>query len=164
MNALPAAIVPDAPPQPLRQAALLTRLLAEAMIANVQSTAGLNRSAADALLALSHGATPLRFTQIDDAWRASWRSFELCAQTADRLLALSRHHIERSTLGLARVTDLLLGELAQHNAHRTATLREAFDTLREAQETYLQATELAHRRVLALAAPPTTAVEVIDAH
>jgi hypothetical protein len=144
--------------QPLRQAALLTRLLAEAMIANVQSTAGLNRSAADALLALSHDATPLRFAQIDDAWRASWRSFELCAQTADRLLALSRSHIERSTLGLARVTELLLGELAQNNAGRIDTLREAFDTLREAQEIYLQATEQAHRHVIALAQPTTTEV------
>jgi hypothetical protein len=148
--------------QPLRQAALLTRLLAEAMIANVQSTAGLNRSAADALLALSHGATPLRFVQIDDAWRASWRSFELCAQTADRLLALSRCHIERSTLGLARITELLLGELAQHNTHRIETLREAFDTLRDAQESYLQATEQAHRHVIALAQPTT--IEVIDVH
>jgi len=147
--------------QPLRQAALLTRLLAESMIANVQSTAGLNRSAADALLALSHGATPLRFTQIDDAWRASWRSFELCAQTADRLLALSRHHIERSTLGLARMTELLLGEMGQQQAHRLDSLREAFETLRLAQETYLQATENAHRRVLALAAP--NPAEVLDA-
>jgi hypothetical protein len=149
--------------QPLRQAALLTRLLAEAMIANVQSTAGLNRSAADALLALAHGATPLRFSQVDDAWRASWRSFELCAQTADRLLALSRQHIERSTLGLARVSELLLGELAQANADRMESLREAFATLREAQETYLQATEQAHRRVIALA-QPTHEAEVIDAH
>lgn len=149
--------------QPLRQAALLTRLLAEAMIANVQSTAGLNRSAADALLALAHGATPLRFAQVDDAWRASWRSFELCAQTADRLLALSRQHIERSTLGLARVSELLLGELAQANADRIESLREAFATLREAQETYLQATEQAHRRVIALA-QPTHEAEVIDAH
>ncbi len=146
---------------PLRQAALLTRLLAEAMIANVQSTAGLNRSAADALLALAHGATPLRFTQADDAWRVSWRSFELCAQTADRLLVLSRHHIERSTLGLARVTELLLSELAQQNAQRIESLREAFAALREAQETYLEATDRAHRRVIALAAP--IASETIDA-
>ncbi len=151
--------------QPLHQAALLTRLLAEAMIANVQSTAGLNRSAADALLALSHVATPLRFVQIDDAWRASWRSFELCAQTADRLLAMSRHHIERSTLGLARMTELLLGEMAQHSAGRTESLREAFAALRDAQETYLQATEHAHRRVLALAEPTAPQpTEVIDAH
>jgi hypothetical protein len=148
---------------PLRHAALLARLLAESMMANVQSTAGLNRSAADALLALSHQATPMRFGQIDDAWRASWRSFELSARTADRLLRLSREHIERSTLGLARVTELLLGELAQINARHTAQLREAFDTLREAQETYLQATDQAHRRVLALAAPKPQPAEVIDA-
>jgi hypothetical protein len=146
---------------PVRHVALLSRLLAESMIANVQSTAGLNRSAADALLALAHGATPLRFSQVDDAWRASWRSFELCAQTADRLLALSRNHIERSTHGLARMTELLLRELAQLNAQRIESLREAFDALRDAQESYLQATEQAHRRVLALAGPHAT--ETIDA-
>ncbi len=162
MSALPAHLNADHA-APLRQAALLTRLLAEAMIANVQSTAGLNRSAADALLALSHGATPLRFAQIDDAWRASWRSFELCAQTADRLLALSRSHIERSTLGLARVTERLLGELAPLHSAQIEALRGAFDVLREAQESYLQATDQAHRRIIALA-QPTPEIEVIDAH
>ena len=101
---------------------------------------------------------------LDDAWRASWRSFELCAQTADRLLAMSRHHIERSTIGLARMTEMLLGEMAQHSAVRTETLREAFAALRDAQETYLQATERAHRRVLALAEPIVSHTpEVIDA-
>ncbi len=90
---------------PARQAALLARLLAEAMIANVQTTAGLNRSAADALLAQARLATPLRFNQLDDAWRASWCSFELSANTADRMLGLARGHIERSTIGLWRITE-----------------------------------------------------------
>jgi predicted RNase H-like HicB family nuclease len=157
------AIVANATATPTRHAALLARLLAESMMANVQSTAGLNRSAADALLSLARLATPLRFAQIDDAWRASWRSFELSAHTADRLLRLSREHIERSTLGLARMTELLLGELGQLHASRIETLREAFDAVREAQETYLQATEQAHRRVIALAAPVAN-TEVIDAH
>ncbi len=147
---------------PLRKAALLTRLLAEAMIANVQSTADLNRSAAYALLSQARLATPLRFAQVDDAWRASWCSFELCASTTDRMLGLARGHVERSTLGLRRVTERLLTELAQLPTAQIDTLRDAFDTLREAQETYLQATEQAHRRVIALAAP--TAAEVIDVH
>jgi hypothetical protein len=148
--------------QPLHQAALLTRLLAEAMIANVQSTADLNRSAAYALLSQARLATPLRFAQLDDAWRASWCSFELCANTADRMLGLARGHVERSTLGLQRVTERLLTELAQLPPTQIDTLRDAFNTLREAQETYLQATEQAHRRVIALAQP--VAVEVTDVH
>ena len=152
-------------PAPTRHAALLARLLAESMMAGVQSTAGLNRAAADALLSLAHLATPTRFAQIDDAWHASWRSFELSAHTADRLLRLSREHIERSTLGLARVTELLLSELAHANAHHIETLRDAFDALREAQESYLLATEQAHRCVIALAAPaPTPSHENIDAN
>ena len=138
---------------PTRQAALLARLLAEAMIANVQTTAGLNRSAADALLAQARLATPPRFTQLDDAWRASWCSFELCAKTADRMLGLARGHIERSTIGLWRVTETLFTELAHLQTSQLDSLREAFTTLREAQESYLQATEQVHQRVIALAQP-----------
>lgn len=148
---------------PLRQAALLARLLAESMIADVQTTAALNRSAADALLAQARLATPIRFAQLDDAWRSSWQSFELSAHTADRVIGLAREHVERSTLGLARITERLLAELAQLQAAQIDSLREAFAHLRRAQETYLQATEQAHRRVIALArsAEPQG---VIDAH
>jgi hypothetical protein len=146
----------EAAPTPLRQSALLARLLAETMIANVQTTAALNRSAADALLAQARLATPIRFGQLDEAWRASWRSFELSAHTADRVLGLARGHVERSTLGLARITERLLAELAQLSANQVESLREAFAELRDAQERYLQATEAAHQRVIALAQPEGT--------
>jgi hypothetical protein len=138
---------------PIRHAALLARLLAEAMIANVQTTAALNRSAADALLAQARLATPIRFAQLDDAWNASWRSFELSASTADRVLGLARGHVERSTLGLARITERLLAELAELRDDQIESLREAFDELRAAQENYLQATQQTHQRILALARP-----------
>jgi hypothetical protein len=121
------------------------------MIASVQTTAALNRSAADALLAQARLATPLRFSELDDAWRSSWRSFELCAATADRMLGLARDHVDCSTQGLARVTELLLAELAQLKSAQIETLREAFSAVREAQEAYLHATEKAHQRVIALA-------------
>jgi hypothetical protein len=153
--------LPTASPPPPRQAALLARLLAESMIANVQTTAALNRSAADALLAQARLATPIRFDQLDDAWRASWRSFELSAHTTDRVLGLVREHVERSTLGLARITERLLAELAQLHTSQVESLREAFTTLREAQEAYLDATQQAHQRVIALAQPQSTGV--IDA-
>ncbi|MDH5331815.1 MAG: hypothetical protein OEW27_17870 [Aquincola sp.] len=159
---LPVAVAPQAAATPLRQATLLARLLAEAMISNVQTTAALNRSAADALLAQARLATPLRFAQVDDAWRSSWRSFELSASTADRLLGLARDHVERSTLGLARVTERLLGELAQLQAGQIESLRDAFGALRDAQEAYLHATEQVHRRVIVLARTVDTGV--IDAH
>ncbi len=160
---LPSTTSPPCPvTAPLRQAALLARLLAESMIANVQTTAALNRSAADALLAQARLATPIRFAQLDDAWRSSWHSFELSAHTADRVIGLAREHVERSTLGLARVTERLLAELAQLQASQVDSLREAFTRLRHAQEAYLQATEQAHQRVIALAR--STDEGVIDAH
>jgi predicted RNase H-like HicB family nuclease len=52
-----------------------------------------------------------------------------------------------------------LTELAQLQSSQIATLREAFETLRDAQESYLKATEQVHQRVIALAQPG-----VIDAH
>jgi hypothetical protein len=159
---LPVADSPQAGATPLRQATLLARLLAEAMISNVQTTAALNRSAADALLAQARLATPLRFAQVDDAWRSSWRSFELSASTADRLLGLARDHIDRSTVGLARVTDRLLGELVRLQAGQIESLRDAFAALRDAQETYLRATEQVHRCVIVLARTADTGV--IDVH
>lgn len=149
---------------PLRQAALLARLLAESMIANVQTTAALNRSAADALLAQARLATPIRFAQLDDAWRSSWQSFELSAHTADRVIGLAREHVERSTIGLARMAERLLAELAQLQVAQIDSLREAFAHLRRTQETYLQATEEAHRRVIALARGTEETPGVIDAH
>jgi hypothetical protein len=149
----------------LRQATLLARLLAEAMIANVQHTAALNRSAADLLLAQARLPTPGRFEQLDAAWQASWTSFERSASTADRLLGLTRGHVERSTSGLWRVAERLLLELAQLPAAHLDSLRDAFAVLRDAQDHYLQATQQAHQRLVALArSPQLTSSGAVDGH
>jgi hypothetical protein len=140
---------------PLRHAVLLSRLLAEAMIAGVQSSAALSRAAADELLAQARLATPLRFIEQDALWRASWRSFELSAETAERVLGLASAHIDRSTLGLWRVAERLLVELGQVQAAHIESLRDAFDELCRTQAAYLGAAQQTHQRIIALAQPAT---------
>lgn len=145
----------QAPAEPglptVRQATLLARLLAETMLANVQRTAALNLAAADSLLVHAGIPKPPLFDDRSDEWRMAWRSFEICATTADRLLDLTRGHIERSSNNLWRITERLLGELGQLPAAQLATLQTTFVTLREAQETYLRAAQAAHESVITLA-------------
>jgi len=150
-----ALVVDEAPSPPLRHAVLLSRLLAEAMIANVQSSAALSRAAADELLAQARLATPLRFVEQDALWRASWRSFELSASTAERLLGLASAHVDRSTLGLWRVAERLLVELAQLQTAQIESLRDAFGELRRTQAAYLGAVQQTHQRIITLAQPST---------
>lgn len=135
----------------VRQATLLARLLAETMLANVQRTAALNLAAADSLLVHARIPKPPVFDDRSDEWRIAWRSFEICATTADRLLDLTRGHIERSSGNLWRVTERLLAELGQLPAAQLDTLRVTFTSLREAQDAYLRASQAAHQAVIALA-------------
>ncbi len=146
-----APATPDTAAPTVRQATLLARLLAETMIANVQRTAALNLAAADALLAHARLPRPPVFDAHIEGWRMAWRSFEICATTTDHLLGLTRGHVERSTVGLWRVTERLLGELGHLQAAQLEPLRHSFNTLREAQDACFQATQLAHQSVIALA-------------
>jgi len=149
----------------LRQATLLARLLAETMIANVQNTAALNLSAADTLLAHARIPKPAGFEHRGDEWRMAWRSFEICATTADRLLGLSRGHVERTTSGLWTMVERLFTDMAHLQTTQIDVLRNAFVTLHTAQEDYLRATQLAHESVIALARlPAANVVGAIDAH
>jgi hypothetical protein len=145
--ALPVPVAPDGSLPTVRQA----RLLAEAMLANVQRIAALNLAAADSLLVHARMPRPPAFDDRSDEWRMAWRSFEICATTADRLLDLTRGHVERSSSNLWRVTERLLGELGQLPAAQLETLRQTFVTLREAQDAYLRASQAAHQSVIALA-------------
>ena len=143
---------------------MLARLLAELMIANVQQATALNRSAADTLLARAKLAMPARFDQADEAWRMSWRSFEICATTADRVIGLTREHAQRTSEGLWRAAERLFSQLSPAQAAQLEPLRHAFTILREAQETYLRATQTAHQRVIALAQGLDTAHATGDEH
>jgi hypothetical protein len=140
----------EGPMTTLRHATLLARVLTEALLMNVQRTAEVNLAAADALLTQARLPRPMRFDQCNQHWVAAWRSFEVCAQTADQLLGLTCVHAQRSTEGLWSLANRLLTELAGLPAAQLQSLREAFEDLRQAQEQHLQAASHAHGRLLAV--------------
>jgi hypothetical protein len=144
----------------VQQSAALARQLADVMLANVQNTASLNLSAARALLAHARVATPAGLEHRSDTWRHSWRSFEVCATSADQVLNLTRGHVERTTAALWRVTERLLGGATQAQRERLVDLQAAFAAMRDAQAAYWQAAQQVHSELVAtvqapVGAPPT---------
>jgi len=144
----------------VQQAAALARQLADVMMANLQNTASLNFTAARALLAHAHLPTPPGLAQRSDSWRHSWRTFEVCATSADQVIALTRGHVERTTAALWRVTERLLDDASQSQQSHPSELRTAFAAMREAQATYWQAAQQVHRKLVsAVQAPLQSAPE-----
>jgi hypothetical protein len=134
--------------------AALMRQLADAMLSHVQNTASLNLTAARAVLAHARIPTPPNLQHRSDTWRQSWRSFEICATSADQMLNLSRGHVERTTAALWRTTERLLDDMQQLDGARVAALRETFDAARAAQAGLWQATQQVHHELVALAQSP----------
>jgi len=148
----------------VQQAAALARRLVDVMLANVQNTASLNFTAARAVFAHAHIPTPKGFEQRSDTWRQSWRTFEVCATSADQVIGLTRGHVERTTSALWRVTERLVDEAAQAQQERRADLRAAFDAMRQAQAAYWQATQQVHRELVALVQSPVPPLSMEVAH
>ncbi|HYJ96897.1 MAG TPA: hypothetical protein VEX14_02460 [Burkholderiaceae bacterium] len=138
----------------VQQCAALMRQLADAMLANVQNTASLNLTAARAVLAHARIPTPANLQHRSDTWRQSWRSFEICATSADQVLNLTRGHVERTTQALWRTTERLLDDMQQLDGARGTALRQAFHTARASQAALWQATQQVHHELVALAQSP----------
>jgi len=143
----------------VQQGAVLARQLADVMLANVQNTASLNLTAARALLAHARIPTPANLQHRSDTWRHSWRSFEVCATSADQILNLTRSHVERTTAALWRTTERLVDDLQQIDAARIVALRETFAAMRAAQAAYWEATRNAHHELVELVRAPLAPVE-----
>jgi hypothetical protein len=148
----------------VQQCAALVRQLADTMLANVQNTASLNLSAARAVLAHARIPTPANLQQRSDTWRQSWRSFEICATSADQVLNLTRGHVERTTAALWRTTERLLHEMQQVEGTRDAALREAFAAMRAAQAACWQATQQVHHELVSMVQAPLTRPAAEAAH
>ncbi|MBA4178911.1 MAG: hypothetical protein C0505_20515 [Leptothrix sp. (in: Bacteria)] len=159
----PHAATAAAREQIVQRTALLARTLADVLMSNVQNTASLNLACARALLAHARIPAPNNLPLHTDTWRTTWRSFEVCATSADQMLNLTRGHVERTTAALWRGAERLLEELAQAHAARVNELLASFDALRAAQDAYWQAAQHTHEELVALAqAPalgPTTEVD-----
>jgi hypothetical protein len=145
---------PADPPPALQQLSLLARALSDVMLANVQNAASLNLSAARALLAHARMPAPAALDRRNETWRWTWRNFEICATSADQVLNLTRGHVDRTTAGLWRAVERLIGELAQLQDTQIDALRGAFEALRAAQAAYWQAAQNAHSELIALAQQP----------
>ena len=159
LNGTPAArvAITDRQETLVQQGAALARQLADVLLANVQNTASLNLSAARALLAHARIPTPAGVEQRSDTWRHSWRSFEVCATSADQVLNLTRGHVERTTSALWRAADRLIDDMAQVPSNRIDELRKTFATMRAAQAAYWQATQQVHSDLVALVQSPSRA-------
>ena len=138
----------------VQQVAALARQLAEVMLANVQNTASLNLTASRALLAHARIPTPANLQQRSDTWRHSWRSFEICATSADQVLNLTRGHVERTTAALWRSTERVVDDMQQLEGTRVTALREAFAAMRAAQAACWQATQRVHEDLVAMVQAP----------
>jgi hypothetical protein len=148
----------------VQQAAALARQLADVMLANVQNTASLNLTAARALLAHARIPAPPNLQQRSDTWRHSWRSFEICATSADQVLNLTRGHVERTTAALWRGTERLLQEMHPRDGANAVALRESFDALRAAQAAYWQATQRVHHELVSMVQAPLSHPAAEAAH
>jgi hypothetical protein len=138
----------------VQQSAALARQLADVMLANVQNTASLNLTAARALLAHARIPAPANLQQRSDTWRYSWRSFEVCATSADQMLNLTRGHVERTTSALWRATERLVDEMQQLDGAHVVALRETFAAMRAAQAAYWEATRQVHQQLVDLVRAP----------
>ena len=138
----------------VQQVAALARQLADVMLANVQSTASLNLSAVQALLAHAPIPTPPNLQHRSDTWRLTWRNFEICATSADQVLNLSRGHVERSTTALWRTTERMLDEMHSFEGAGEVALREAFGAMRAAQAAYWEAAQQVHAELVLMVRAP----------
>jgi len=165
-NAAPAALPADTSAREtlVQQCAVLARQLADTLLANAQNVTSLNLSAARALLAHARIPAPANLPQRSDSWRHSWRSFEICATSADQVLNLTRGHVERTGAALWRTTERLLDEAQTLERTRAAALRQAFDAMRAAQAAYWQAAQQVHHELVALAQAPLPETPVDHAH
>jgi hypothetical protein len=153
----PHAATAEAREQIVHRTAMLARTLADVLMTNVQNTASLNLACARALLAHARIPAPNNLPHHTDTWRTTWRSFEVCATSADQMLNLTRGHVERTTAALWRGAERLLDELAQAHAARVNELLASFDALRAAQDAYWRAAQHTHEELVALAQAPAIA-------
>ena len=148
----------------VQQTARLARQLADVLLANVQNTASLNLTAVRALLARARIQAPPGVEQRSDTWRHSWRTFEVCATSADQMLNLTRGHVERTTSALWRATERLVDDMAQTHSDRLEELRGSFAAMRAAQSAYWQAAQQVHGELIALVQAPIHSSTMEPAH
>jgi hypothetical protein len=168
-----AQVVPIRPPAAaagaLQRTSLLARVLGELMLTQVQHATRLHLDAAGALLRHARLPQPGAHAQRTDEWQLAWRSFEICATSADLMIGLAREQGRRSSAHLWQLAERLLAELAPLPAAQLERLRASFETLYEVQQACTHAAEAAQRALLdaaraPLPAPPAEAARQERSH
>jgi hypothetical protein len=150
-----AVVAPSAPaPSHAAPAALaeLAHSLAVALMQGVQRVAELNINTTRALLAQAGSASSARLDGTADAWRFSWRSYEVCATTAATILKLCQSQARAGFDDLWRALEDGLAQMPQVDLQRVRETRIAFDAMRAAYSSYFDAALATHRALLSLAA------------
>lgn len=138
-------------PAPVALAELATGL-ANALMQGVQRVAELNITTTRALLAQAGGVSNARLDSAAEAWRFSWRSYEICSTTAATVLKLCQAQARGSFDELWRALEDGLAQLPRVDLPLVREMRTSFESMRAAYSAYFDAALSTHRALLSLAA------------
>ncbi len=131
--------------------AQLAQDLSGALMQGVQRIAELNIDTTRTLLAQGGSVPHARLEVSADAWRFSWRSYEICATTAATILKLCQSQARISFDDLWHALEDGLARLPQVDLQRVRETRVAFEGMRTAYSAYFDAALATHRALLTLA-------------
>lgn len=126
--------------------------LANALMQGVQRVAELNIATTRALLAQSGNVATARLDGAAEAWRFSWRSYEICSTTAATVLRLCQSQARVGFDELWAALEDGLAQMPQVDLQRVREMRTSFEAMRSAYSTYFDAALQTHRALLTLAA------------
>lgn len=143
--------VATAAPAPVALADL-ANCLADALIHGVQRVAELNITTTRLLLAQAGSASGGRVESAAEAWRFSWRTYEICATTAANVLRLCQAQARAGFDDLWTALEDGLAQMPQVDLNRVREMRTAFESMRTTYSNYFDAALQTHRALLSLAA------------
>jgi hypothetical protein len=126
--------------------------LAHALMLGVQRVAELNIATTRALLAQGGSVAGGRVEGIAEAWRFSWRSYEICSTTAATILRLCQSQARASFDELWIALEDGLAQMPQVELRHVRDMRIAFQAMRSAYSNYFDAALQTHRALQSLAA------------
>lgn len=130
----------------------LANSLANALMLGVQRVAELNINTTRALLGQAGSVSNARLDGTAEAWRFSWRSYEVCSTTAATILKLCQFQARTSFDDLWRALEDGLAQMPYVDLQRVRDARVAFEAMHTAYSSYFDAALVTHRALLALAA------------
>jgi hypothetical protein len=129
----------------------LSHHLIGALMQGVERIAALNVATTRALLVKPGTGTREQLEGTIDAWRFSWRSYEICSATAATVLRLVHAQTRAGFDDLWAALERSLAAVPQVDPALARELRCSFESMRSAYAAYFDATLNTHRCLLGLA-------------